>query len=139
MREFQALVVVAALSLSASIPVLAHEVLYCVDAESIGFKWETRDRGAVSKFLAERYTIKVLSDTERVITWMLGDTAVQADRYFCRRPSYSDADRIVCQDWTFSELWYFYQSTYTRAFLAGPPAGGEASSIWIAHGTCTKF
>ena len=49
-------------------PVLAEQVLYCVDTAVTGFKWSERGKASVSKFSAERFTVKVVSDTARIIT-----------------------------------------------------------------------
>src|SRR5262245_60014154 len=86
------------LNLTAS-PVLAEEVLYCVDTQAVGFVW---DNGNV------------------------------------RRRAFTQ-ERIICAESTSFEPWAFYRNTYTRAFLAGPPAGGTDPNTWIAYGTCTKF
>jgi hypothetical protein len=43
-------------------------VLYCVDTAVTGFKWSERGKASVSKFSAERFTVKVVSDTAR--SWL---------------------------------------------------------------------
>jgi hypothetical protein len=35
--------------------------------------------------------------------------------------------------------WIFYKTSYTRAFLGGPPTGGRDRNILVAYGTCAKF
>ena len=102
----------------------------------------------------ERFTIKVISETERSITRMVGDTAGKADSYECHRWGYYPTppqpwekppppdNPVTCVD-TFlgAEPWLFYKSNYTRAFLGGPrvvPGGGDPN-ISVAYGTCTKF
>lgn len=119
-------------------PVLADEVLYCVDTDVIGFKWDKKGEPSV-KFDRGRYTIKVVSDTERLITEMEGDKVGDPDEYECSRP-FPDVkkDLIVCKERTGTFPWHFYREKYTRAFLYGLPVGGD-SNISIAYGTCTKF
>src|SRR5262249_41120617 len=60
---------------------LAEDVLYCVDTDLTGFKWDNKGSVRTANFVAQRYTVKVVSDTERLITRMLGDTAGSTDRY----------------------------------------------------------
>jgi hypothetical protein len=118
--------------------VSAEEVLYCVDTDATGFKWDEHGQASPEKFPRDRYTIKILSDTDRIITRMDGDRAGVGFRYLCRRP-YSDKDQVVCDDSSGLEPWSFHSNTYTYAFLAGPPAGGSAPNIIIGYGICTKF
>jgi hypothetical protein len=54
---------IVALSICTASPVLAEEVLYCTDTAATGFGWT--DSGAQSyPFRKDRYTIKVMSDTD---------------------------------------------------------------------------
>ena len=62
------------LCLTAS-PVLAEEVLYCTDTEVVGFRWDKAGKVSAGKFDTARFTIKVVSSTERTIAQMVGDTA----------------------------------------------------------------
>ena len=119
--------------------VLADEVLYCTDTAVTGFQWDKN--GAVSPrqglFKEDRFTIKVVTETERIIIRMVGDTAGKSHQYKCsERPPYG---QIVCNDITGLLPWVFQKNTYTRVFLAGPPAGGEDPNSYLAYGTCTKF
>lgn len=116
----------------------AQEVLYCVDTNATGFKWDEHGTAAPQQFPHDRYTIKVLSDTDRIITRMDGSRAGGGYHYACRRP-YSDKDQIICEDSTGLEPWTFHGSSYTYAFLAGPPTGGDSSDLIIGYGTCTHF
>ncbi len=75
----QGIVAMMALCFTAS-SVLADEVLYCTDSDATGFKWDKdgaahSHSGRPTRFTVERYTIKVVSETERIITRMVGDTA----------------------------------------------------------------
>jgi len=118
--------------------VLADEVLYCTDTAASGFQWG-KNRAASPRqgsFNEERFTIKVVTETERIITRMVDDTAESSSKYECSL--YPDG-QIVCSDVTGERPWVFYKNTYTRTFLAGPPAGGADPNIMVAYGTCTKF
>jgi hypothetical protein len=130
--------IIMALCFSSS-SALAEEVLYCTDTGAVGFKW---DKGVASlgRVARERFTVKVVSGTQRIITRMAGDTAGEASQYICKQPYPSiHPEALVCDDERSTEPWRFYHSGYVRAFLFGPPAGGIDPNIWIAYGTCTKF
>ena len=118
--------------------VLADEVLYCTDTAAAGFQWgkNTAASPRQGPFNEERYTIKVVTETERIITRMVGDTAGKSTQYECSQ--YPDG-HIGCRDILGVLPWVFYKNTYARALLAGPPAGGEDPNIYLAYGTCTKF
>ena len=129
---------ILALWLAAS-PALAQQVLHCVDTQVIGFKWDDPNGKASSRaFQEERATIKIVSDTYRIITRMQGDIAGSQFDYQCSSRAYPKG-RIVCHDMTGAELWIFYRNSYTRAFLGGPPAGGSEPNIVMAYGVCTGF
>jgi len=117
-------------------PAMAEEDLYCVDTQAVGFKWDNGRQVWQSAFREDRFTVKVVSDTQRIITKMVGDTAGFSRWYTC---SSTWSRGIACNDGAGDMPWVFYRDTYTRAFLAGPPAGGTDQNIWIAYGTCTKF
>ena len=127
-------------------PVLAEEVLYCVDTLAVGISWDKAGVAAPTGFNAQRYTIKVLSDTKRTIARMTGDTAGSSKDYTCSRPLRFEPNRIVCDDdGTRVEPWIFSYNNFTRAFLNGPPTGNPADpigrtdpNIFVAYGTCTK-
>jgi hypothetical protein len=104
-----------------------------------GFAWEN-GKAYRSSFSLERYTIKVVSENERLMTRMVGDTAGRTTPYQCEMPIKPESDPIVCQEQGRARPWLFYRQTYVRSFMAGPPAGDPADpNIWIAYGTCTKF
>jgi hypothetical protein len=133
-----ALISASALYLTAS-PVLAEEVLYCVDTKSAGLVWNNKGEASVSAFDPDRWTIKVVSETERVIT-RIGDTAGRSDTYTCKRPYLAPLkNTIVCDDDYGDTPWIFHRNTYIRAFLSGPPAGGGDPNSLVAYGTCTKW
>jgi hypothetical protein len=118
-------------------PLLADEVLYCTDTASTGFKWDKEgDAARPTRFELQRFTIKVISDTQRTITPMIGDTAGNPFSYSC----ITIKGRMECEfGGAGSVPWTFHGNTYVRAFLAGPPIGGGDPNIYIAYGTCTKF
>jgi len=93
---------------------LAEDVLYCVDTDLTGFKWDNKGSVRTANFVAQRYTVKVVSDTERLITRMLGDTAGSTDRYHCEQPDAVDREIIACRGiWSFDRPWFFI-GTRTR-------------------------
>jgi hypothetical protein len=113
--------------------------------EVTGFKWDKNRNAFTTKFSPQRFTVKVVSETERFITQTTGDAVGFTDHYECRPSAPSSApDLIACHDAEGFSPWLFRLNTYTRAFLYGsslyrsPGAGGDPN-IWIAHGTCTKF
>jgi hypothetical protein len=106
--------------------VLADEVLYCTDTAETGFQWDKNGATRHGLFKGERFTIKVISETERSIARMVGIT--EALPYVChglpwQKPPPRDGP-ITCVDISGDEPWVFYKNNYVRAFLAGPPAGG---------------
>ena len=122
----------------ATSPVLAEEVLYCVDTNTTGFAWDKNGKAKAGLFNVERHTVKVVSDTERLITPTEGDTAGKAYAYECKQ--YDEV--VLCRGTPLPllDVWQFYPDGYTRAFLSGgPPASGRDRNIVIAYGTCTKF
>jgi len=119
---------------------MAEEVLYCVETDAAGFKWDNQGHATHTTFLPARYIIKITSQTERIITPMTGDVAGISDQYECKSVV-SDKDQITCRD-VIGGLapWIFYHNTtFARGFLFGPPAGGTDPNIMISYGTCTKF
>jgi hypothetical protein len=63
------------------------------------FKWDKSGdvSPALIGFAPDRYTVKVISDDERVITRMVGDTAGKARSYKCHAAGYPDG-RIAFDD-----------------------------------------
>jgi hypothetical protein len=112
----------------------AEEVLYCVDTDQTGFAWRN-GQAKHGRFKTDRYTVKVVSETERVITRMEGDTAGGSFRYLCKPET---GDVIVCADRRHMYPWVFKGMAYTYAFLAGGPTGNDPN-IFVAYGICTKF
>jgi hypothetical protein len=57
--------------------VLADEVLYCTDTAATGYLWDQGKAASVTRtvFTEQRFTIKVVSASGRIITSMIGDTA----------------------------------------------------------------
>src|SRR6478672_10313852 len=110
-------------------PALAEQVLYCVDTDAVGFFWNTdTSQARRMPFKVDRYTVKVLSETARIMTRMVGDTAGRQEVYTCKLFA---PGRIACDRGDGIEPWLFSGNTYTRAYLAGPPAGGTDKNISI--------
>jgi hypothetical protein len=116
-------------------PVLAEEVMDCVDTQSVGFVWDKAGKVRQRRFTEDRH--EVLSDTQRIITPTVGDTAGYSVWYICHT-AYEEGE-IACDDASGTVPWLFHRNTYTRAFLFGPPGGGGDPNIGVAYGTCTKF
>src|SRR5262249_2630311 len=102
----------------------------------------SRPRAAAGKvrqrrFTEDRHRVEVLSDTQRIITPTVGDTAGHSVWYICHTP-YEEGE-IACDDASGTVPWLFHRNTSPRAFLLGPPDGGGDPNIGVAYGTCTKF
>jgi hypothetical protein len=120
---------------------MADEVLYCTDTHATGFRWDQAGNANSARFNEERYTMKVISDTERVISDMSGSTAGRSHSFTCHASALTQ-DQIICDDEDGGYRWVFYRNNYTHAFLQGPPVGPPNSmdqNIWVAYGTCTRF
>jgi hypothetical protein len=120
---------------------MAQQVLYCVDTDTTGFVWDKEGKARRNTFALERYTVKVLSDSKRLIT-RTGDPRGDAE-YTCKQPyPRAQPEWIEC-DYSSggNEPWLFYRNRYTRAYLAGgsPTNSPLDPNIWIAYGTCTGF
>jgi hypothetical protein len=76
---------------------MADEVLYCVETDATGFRWDNQGHATHAAFNPVRFTVKITSETERIITPMTGDIAGFSDRYECK-PVLSDKDEITCRD-----------------------------------------
>jgi hypothetical protein len=137
-RGYLAAHLTIALCLAVS-PVLAQQVLYCVDTAATGFRWDKDGKVRQATFENDRFTVQVLSDNERIITPMTGEIAGKSKRYTCTRPYSGVQERLVCDDGYDDEPWVFFRNTYTHAFTSGPPAGGTDVNIFVTYGTCTKF
>jgi hypothetical protein len=124
------------LFLSAS-QLLAEELLYCADTAIVGFMWDRKGEAKSTEFNRERHSVKVVSDSERLITRIqAGPTGKNSDQFKCNQ----DDNLVTCQGILPINVWQFYSDAYTRAYLyGGPPASGRNPNIWIAYGTCTKF
>ena len=126
---------VVALYICAASPARAEEMLYCMDTAASGYLWDNRGEAKPSDFPPQRYTIKVVSGTERLITPIAGGPSPKPVQYECQQLN----EVIACQSMLGATPWRFYRNTYTRASLGGPPAGSADPNIAIAYGTCTKF
>jgi hypothetical protein len=85
-------------------------------------------------FNERRFTVKVISETKRVISKGGYETAYtchkDTDRlYNCRETSGFNTSPII-----------FGPKGFTRATLLGTPLGKNTDpNIYVAYGTCTKF
>jgi hypothetical protein len=119
---------------------MADQVVYCTDTAVNGFKWDNAGNAHPGRYEGARFTVKVISDTQRTIAYMAGEGAGQPLWYTCEHGLLGD--QLVCLDRGGQAPWVFYKNNYTRAFLGGPPAGPPNSmdqDIVIAYGACTDF
>jgi hypothetical protein len=141
----------------ATAPVLAEQVLYCVDTDVAGFIWDKSGAASLRKFTTSRYIVKMEPATEyglkqsRVITDTTWGVLGHSLQYKCRANLLGPSDvagipdislsPLVCDEPTGTEPWIFFPSNaYTHAFLrGGPPSSGRDPNIWIAYGICTPF
>jgi hypothetical protein len=141
-----------------TVPVLADQVLYCVDTKAVGFRWDKSGVASATNFTLGRFMVKLEPATEYGLKQVrfITDTADAASgprKYECfnnllgslkgKDPMVPDASLspMACPDGVGTELWMFFPgNTYTHAFLdGGPPGSGRDPNIWIDYGTCTPF
>jgi hypothetical protein len=123
------------LCLAASQALADEKVLYCTDTTALGIKWDDTGNASPARFLSNRYSIKIISSSERVITELAGGSADVPERFECKR---SHHQVISCSDESGLEAWAFSDNKYTRAFLYGTPVGGDPNIV-VAYGVCTAF
>ena len=126
---------VVALCICAASPVLAEEMLYCTDTAASGYVWDNRGEAKPMELPPQRYTIKMVSGTERLITQIAGGPSPKQVQYECQQLN----EVIACQSVLSAASRRLYRNTYPRASLGGPPGGSAEANIAIAYGTCTKF
>jgi hypothetical protein len=147
------IIAIFAYSLTAS-PILADDVLYCSDRDSVGFKWDRSGQASKASFALSRFTVRIgpapsrssssfaqpiAPDEREVVETTDGPDKGIPIVYRCAKVG---DDKVVC---TFPEHgttpWMFAANGhYVRAFLAGGPASsGLDPNIAIAYGTCTRF
>jgi hypothetical protein len=115
----------------------AEEVFYCIEKSSHGFVWGNQKGNAVSMSMtAGRHLVRVVSETERLITRTTNDKDQKSTRYTCKK---NNETTIACDEGGGIKPWIFYDRQFVRAILAKPPLKGESRDILIAYGTCTKF
>ena len=136
------IILAALVGMLVSGPVWAEVVLYCTDEKGAGIVWKG-DRAKVEEFGANRYTVKVLSDTRRVAmrnTAPLKEKQLGATNLSCSKPWKAILpDLISCRGNGGTVNWLFSGNQYTRSYIFGQNIGGGGSTIWISYGTCTKF
>jgi hypothetical protein len=114
-------------------PAWAEEILYCSDTAKNGFKWDKDGNAKHTLFNEKRFTVKVISETQRVVSQDGFE-----NEYTCSKLS----ERYHCRGITGFNMFpiIFGPKGFTSAFLQGPPLGGNTDpNIWVAYGTCTKF
>jgi hypothetical protein len=114
-------------------PAWAEEILYCSDTASIGFQWDKDGKAKPLGFNPRRFTVKVISETKRVISEDGNESEYTCldfeGRYYCSETSGRVATPTV-----------FGTKGFTRAYLLGTPLGGDTDpNITVSYGTCTKF
>jgi hypothetical protein len=136
-------------------PVLADQVLYCIDTNSAGFIWDKSGAAALRRFHLDRFTVKLEPATGLKQVRTLTQTTGGGDsrRYDCSMNlmtsevdsqgiPLSSKSPVACNDVAGAEPWVFFpDNTYTQAFLLGgpPSGGGHDPNIWISYGVCTPF
>jgi DNA invertase Pin-like site-specific DNA recombinase len=107
-------------------------VLSCTDAAATGFKWQknSKEPDAV-RFEPDRFTVRIISDEERVITRTTRDTPGEPLKFLCQRPF---RPLVSCTKTFGTEQWVFEGNGYSRSY----PSSLE-KNIAVAYGTCTKF
>lgn len=74
----------------------AEEVFYCIEKSSHGFVWGNQKGNAVSMSMtADRHLVRVISETERLITRTTGDKDQKSTRYTCKK---NDKSTIACDE-----------------------------------------
>ena len=102
------------------------QILYCVDEGAAGFHWDKKGKARSTQFTPERFTVKVVSETELMIAWSVGLT----QKVTCTRGVH-----LICGP----PHIIFGPNGYTRADLFGRPLWSGLDEILVAYGTCTKF
>jgi len=124
------------LALSISSPALAEEVLYCTDTDATGFRFEKNMNAKARplQFIPSRFTVKIISETERIIN----DGDGPPNRYMC----FKRVDILSCveTDGVAFAPFNFGPKGYTRAKLLSKPLNELFTpDMYVAYGTCTKF
>jgi hypothetical protein len=115
-------------------PAWAEEILYCSDTVANGFRWDQDEKVKRDGFKPERFTVKVISETKRVISENGHEIGYSCEKKkggdYCYRINRNSMAPII-----------FGTKGFTRAYLFGTPLGGEDvdPNIYVAYGTCTKF
>ena len=130
-RALPHVIVLLALCFLAS-PVLAEEVLHCIDTENTGFHWEgghaSKTNFELSRFFVKigpaEGAIRLLSENDRLITQASeGVLQHKSAEYRCEK--ISGMGSIVCNDKAANGMPWLFGSNghYVRAYLLGGPAG----------------
>ena len=112
----------------------AEELLFCADEGATGFVWDDKGNVQSTGFAMRRYTIRVVSESERWISKQGGSPV----KYTCT----NENGLYFCRDAFLPTPFIFGPNGYTRAYLAGTPLGGVPEKdpyILVSYGTCTKF
>ena len=130
------LIIPAIVVLLVSGPAWAEEVLYCTDTDVNGFMWEN-GKAKPSTFNGTRFTVKVISETQRFIKWKGFTEPID---YTCRKEKGQSGTRSHCNASLGIIYWpiIFNGNTYVRSYLFGEHIGG-GKNAFVAYGTCAKF
>lgn len=115
-------------------PAWAEEILYCSDTDKNGYFWDKDGNAKRTGFNPKRFTVKVISETKRVISEDGYESEYTCDKklgaYHCRETNGFNMSPII-----------FGPKGFTRAYLLGTPLGVGIfdPNIYVAYGTCTKF
>ena len=131
-------IILAALMVLIAAPVGAEEVLYCTDTKANGFVWDEKEKSKPTTFRPQRFTMKVISTTTRVIKFQ---TKEKSYTYKCKKHDVFGSVHCVDELSNLLEPFIFGSKGYVRAFLNGKVLGGKFGdpNILVAYGTCAKF
>jgi hypothetical protein len=118
-------------------PALAEEVLYCTDTDANGFMWDAEGNGERTGFQPQRFTVKVISETERKFQYQHWPTP---GPYRCTKVQGIPGGLLSCVGILGDALWpiNFRGNSYVRAAIIGAPTL-PSDATYVAYGTCAKF
>ena len=139
MRMIRIALMTAAIGLFRALPVLAaaspvslgENTLHCAESGAVGFRWDIQGNVAQGAFQKESFTVQVVSETERIIQW----PGMPLLHYNCTKSTGGYHCSAEGGDIEFPII--FGKDGFTRAFLYGPPVGGDPN-IYVSYGVCLK-
>jgi len=104
-------------------------MLVCQETGTVGFRWDEQGNVDNGLFQVETFTVRILSEGEREIQWggmpsILYQCTPEPGGLHCHETDGAQDFPII-----------FGKDGFTRAFLDGPPTGGDPN-IYISYGTC---